>query len=84
MRMLELLTDQLERLSEINERRPDDGALSERSARAMATIANAVDKLVDLEVTVGGRKDVVPEPDEKALHILRTELAERLGLLAPV
>ena len=82
-RMLEVLTNQLEQLAAINEKHPDDAVMTERSARAMATIANTVDKLVDLEINAGGRKDVIPEPDEKAIHILRAELADRFGFTVP-
>ncbi|WP_137389940.1 hypothetical protein [Rhodoligotrophos defluvii] len=84
-RMLEVLTNQLEQLAAINDRHPNDSALSERSARAMATIVNAIDKLIDLELKGGGKpEEPNPERDEKVLHILRAELAERLGLLGPL
>ena len=79
-RMLEVLTNQLEQLAAINERHPNDGALSERSARAMATIVNAIDKLIELEIKGGGTgKEPDPEQNAKLLHIMRAELAERLG-----
>lgn len=79
-RMLEVLTNQLEQLAAINERHPNDGALNERSARAMATIVNAIDKLIELELKGGGAsKEPDPEQHERLLHIMRAELAERLG-----
>ncbi|WP_342642882.1 hypothetical protein [Rhodoligotrophos ferricapiens] len=84
-RMLEVLTNQLEQLAAINERHPNDSALNERSARAMATIVNAIDKLIDLEMKGGGKpEEPNPERDEKVLHIVRAELAERLGLIGPI
>lgn len=84
-RMLEVLNEQVEQLAAINERNPKDGALSERSARAMTAIVTAIDKVMALDARLGSDSGGNGSGREKkAIHILRQELAERLGFIGPI